>query len=119
MNEASKKGKASRDKGVRGERLLVHFLKDHGFDVKRGMVWLKQSDVIGLDGIHIECKVNESLNVRKALDQAVEEAEKKKDGLPAVFWKKSRKEWVTVMRTEDWVILYKLARGKHDTMRTD
>lgn len=115
MNEASKKGKASRDKGVRGERLLVHFLKDHGFDVKRGMVWLKQSDVIGLDGIHIECKVNEALNVRKALDQSIEEAEKKKDGLPTVFWKKSRKEWVTVMRTEDWLVLYKLARGNYDS----
>ncbi len=109
----------SQRKGKEGELKLMHFLQKLGLNVKRGYVWLNQSDLIGLDGIHIECKNVESLNVRKALDQAVEEAEKKKDGLPAVFWKKSRKEWVTVMRTEDWVILYKLARGKHDTMRTD
>lgn len=114
MNEASKRGKASKDKGRRGESLLVHFLREHGFDTKRGMVWLNQSDVIGMEGIHIEVKFCEALNVRKALDQAIEEAKKKKDGLPTVFWKKSRKEWVTIMRTEDWIVLYKLARGNYD-----
>lgn len=119
LNEASKRGKSAKDKGARGERLLVHFLEKFGLSTRRGMVWLSQSDVIGLDGIHIEVKNVEALNVRKALDQAIEEAEKKKDGLPTVFWKKSRKEWVTVMRTEDWVTLYKLARGNYDTMRTD
>lgn len=96
----------------------MHFLQNLGLEVKRGYVWLNQSDLIGLDGVHIECKFVESLNVRKALDQAVEESKKKKDGLPAVFWKKSRKEWVTVMRTEDWVILYKLAKERnYDAVR--
>ena len=109
----------SQRKGKEGELKLMHFLQDLGLNVKRGYVWLNQSDLIGLDGIHIECKFVEALNVRKALDQAISEAKKKKDGLPAVFWKKSRKEWVTVMRTEDWVTLYKLARGNHDTMRKD
>lgn len=113
----AKTGKYSRDKGVRGERLLVHFLQSLGLNVKRGMVWLNQSDLIGLDGIHIECKMNESLNVRKALDQAIEESQKRKDGLPVVFWKKSRKGWITIMRTSDWVTLYKLARRNNDTMR--
>ena len=114
MNEASKKGKSAKDKGKRGELLLVHFLEKFGIDTKRGMVWLNQSDVIGMEGIHIEVKFVESLNVRKALDQAIEEAKKKKDGLPTVFWKRSRKEWVTVMRAEDWIVLYKLARGNYD-----
>lgn len=104
-------------KGKEGELKLMHFLLDHGLNVKRGYVWLNQSDLIGLDGIHIECKNVEKLNVREALAQAIEEAKKKKDGLPAVFWKKSRKEWVTVMRTEDWITLYKLARGNYDTER--
>lgn len=119
MNEASKKGKSAKDKGKRGELLLVHFLEKFGIDTKRGMVWLNQSDVIGMEGIHIEVKFVESLNVRKALDQAIEEAKKKKDGLPTVFWKRSRKEWVTVMRTEDWITLYKLARGNYDTGTED
>lgn len=117
MNEASKRGRSAKAKGARGELLLVHFLEKFGIDTKRGMVWLNQSDVIGMEGIHIEVKFVESLNVRKALEQAIEEAKKKKDGLPAVFWKRSRKEWVTVMRTEDWITLYKLARRNYDTER--
>lgn len=106
-------------KGKEGELKLMHFLNDLGLRVKRGYVWLNQSDLIGLDGIHVECKNVENLNVRKALDQAIEEAKKKKDGLPTVFWKKSRKEWITIMRAEDWVTLYKLARGNYDTNRID
>ena len=117
--DASKRGKSAKEKGKRGELLLVHFLREHAFDTKRGMVWLNQSDVIGLDGIHIECKFVENLNVRKALSQAIEEAEKKRDGLPAVFWKKSRKEWVVIMKADDWITLYTLAREKHDSMRGD
>lgn len=109
----------SQRKGKEGELKLMHFLLNLGLRVKRGYVWLNQSDLIGLDGIHIECKFVESLNVRKALDQAIAESKKKKDGLPAVFWKKSRKEWVTIMRTEDWVTLYKLARGNYDTGTED
>ena len=106
-------------KGKEGELKLMHFLQDHGLNVKRGYVWLNQSDLVGLDGIHIECKNVEKLNVREALAQAIEEAKKKKDGLPTVFWKKSRKEWVTVMRTEDWITLYKLARGNYDAGTED
>ena len=114
-------GKSAQRKGKEGERLLVHFLESLGLKTRRGMVFLGQSDLIGLDGIHIECKNVEKLNVRAALTQAIEEAEKKKDGMPAVFWKANRKEWITVMRTEDWVKLYKMARygGKRDTERAD
>lgn len=104
-------GRKERDKGARGERLLKDFLNDLGLTVKRGYVFLRQSDLVDLPGIHIECKFVERLNVRKAMDQAIAEAEKRKDGMPAVFWKVSRKPWLTIMRTEDWVTLYKMARG--------
>lgn len=104
-------GKRERDKGARGERMLKEYLNSLGLTVKRGYTFLKQSDLVDLPGIHIECKFVEKLNVRKAVDQAIEESEKRKDGMPAVFWKVSRKPWLTIMRTEDWVTLYKLARG--------
>ena len=105
-------GKKERDKGARGERLLRDYLNSFGVAVKRGYVFLRQSDLVGLQGIHIECKFVERLNVRKAMSQAVEEAEKRRDGLPAVFWKVSRKPWLTIMRTEDFMRLYMMARGK-------
>lgn len=107
-----KTGNYSRNKGKRGELALVHFLNEHGMSVRRGMVFLKQSDVIGLLGIHCEVKNVERLNVRQAMEQAIKEADKRKDGMPTVFWKVSRKPWLTIMLTEDWVKLYKMARWK-------
>ena len=105
-------GRRERDKGARGERLLKEYLNELGLKVRRGYVFLKQSDLIDLPGIHIECKFVEKLNVRKAMDQAVEEADKRKDGMPTVFWKVSRKPWLTIMRTEDWARLYRMALPK-------
>lgn len=111
-------GNKEREKGARGERLLRDYLRSFGACVRRGYVFCNESDVVGLQGIHIECKFFEKLNVRKAMDQAIAEAEKRKDGLPAVFWKKSRQPWLTIMRTEDFMVLYQLARrGTDDTMR--
>lgn len=107
-SEASKRGKASRDKGARGERLLRDELQNYGFDeVTRGFVWNHTSDLVGLPHIHVEAKFQEKLNIRAALAQAEEEAEKRKDGMPAVFSKTSRKPWIVTMRLEDWVKLYR------------
>lgn len=107
-------GKKEREKGARGERLLRDYLNSFGAAVRRGYVFCRESDLVGMEGIHIECKFVERLNVRDAMDQAICEAEKRKDGLPAVFWKKSRKPWLTIMRTDDFMVLYQLARGIKD-----
>ena len=103
-------GRKEREKGARGERLLKEYLNSFGLTVKRGYTFLKQSDLIDLPGIHVECKFVEKLSVRKAMYQAIDEAAKRKDGMPAVFWKVSREPWLTIMLTEDWVRLYKMAR---------
>lgn len=110
-------GKKERDRGARGERLLIEFLGKCGITAKRGFVWMKQSDLIGIEGIHVECKFVESLSVRAAMEQAINEAEKRKDGMPTVFWKKSRRPWLTIMRTEDWAKLYLMARRTNVTER--
>lgn len=104
-------GKKEREKGARGERLLRDYLNSFGAAVRRGYVFCRESDLVGLQGIHVECKNVERLNVRDAMDQAIREAEKRKDGLPAVFWHKSRKPWLTIMRTEDFMTIYQMARG--------
>lgn len=115
-----KAGKAAKDKGSRGERLLSAFLNSFGLHTHRGYVHCGQSDLVDLLGVHVECKFVERLNVRQAMEQAIRESEKRKDGMPAVFWKVSRKPWLTIMLTEDWVKLYLMARGKsHDTMQND
>ena len=64
MDEKKRKqGKASREKGARFERELSKLFNEHGFNTHRGYVQFKQSDVIGLDGIHIEAKAVEIINL--------------------------------------------------------
>ena len=101
------KGKRARNKGARGERELANLLRDYyGYDTRRGYVFQHESDVIGLDGVHIEVKRTEKLKLYDAMEQAVEEADKRADGIPAVFHRRNGKDWVVVMRLEDWVDFY-------------
>lgn len=100
-------GKSERNKGARGEVELAHILRDqYGYEVKRGMVFLNQSDMIGLSGIHPEVKRVERLNIWEAMRQAVLEAGKRHDGLPTVFHRRNRSEWLVTMRLVDWIDLY-------------
>lgn len=117
--DMKKAGKAAKAKGARGERLLSAFLNSFGLHTHRGYVHCGQSDLVDLLGIHVECKNVERLNVRQAMEQAIREADKRKDGMPTVFWKVSRKPWLTIMLTEDWVKLYMMARGKTDGRTQD
>lgn len=115
MNEKQKKGKSARDKGARYELELVHILRDfYGYPVRRGYVFQHESDVIGLQGVHIECKAVERLNIRKAYKQAVEEALERADGVPVVFHHKNREGWLVTMSLEDFMDFY---GGWHDTER--
>jgi Holliday junction resolvase len=110
--DKSRAGKAAREKGARFERELSKLFNEHGFHTHRGYVFHKQSDVVDLLGIHVEAKAVERLNPWAALQQAITESDKRKDGMPTVFWKRSRKGIMVCMRFEDWIKLYKIARGK-------
>lgn len=60
----------SRQKGARGERELSSKLKENGFDTRRGQQYCGSNgdaDVVGLPGIHIECKRVEKLNLYDAI----------------------------------------------------
>ena len=65
-------GKASREKGKRGERELAGRLREYGYDARRGQQYsgMDGDDVVGLPGIHIECKRVERLDLYAAMDQA-------------------------------------------------
>lgn len=63
----------SRTKGAAGERELARKLQEYGYTCRRGQQYCGASgdaDVIGLTGIHIECKRVERLNLYDAVDQA-------------------------------------------------
>lgn len=60
----------SRQKGARGERELARILREYGYDCRRGQQYCGangDADVVGLEGIHIECKRVERLNLEDAL----------------------------------------------------
>lgn len=80
----------SRAKGCRGERELAAVLREHGFDSRRGQQYCGlngDADVIGLPGIHIECKRVERLNIYEAVQQAGRDAGGGET--PAVFHRKT------------------------------
>lgn len=103
----------SKQKGARGERELAKKLKEYGYDCRRGQQYCGangDADVVGLPGIHIECKRVERLNIYDAVDQAVRDSminEIPFGDIPTVFHRKDNCEWLVTMRLEDWMKLYK------------
>lgn len=99
-------GKASRDKGKRGERELAAKLREYGYEARRGVQYHggeNSPDVIGLPGMHIECKRTESLRLWDALAQAKHDAG---SNMPCVMHRKNDCPWVVIMGLEDWMQIY-------------
>lgn len=108
--ERSKMGRRNRNRGARAERELANLFRErYGIECKRGQVFNHQSDLVGLPFIHPEVKRVEKLNVYEAMHQAIVEAGIRQDGLPAVFHRKDRTDWLVTMRLEDWVKFYQFA----------
>lgn len=101
----------SKNKGAAGERELAGKLREYGFDCHRGQQYCGangDADVVGLPGIHIECKRVERLNLYDAIRQSVEDA--REGETPAVFHRKNRHDWLVTMRLEDFMKMYDTAR---------
>ena len=97
----------SRRKGADGERELARYLKSEGFDCRRGQQYCGangDADVVGLPGVHIECKRVERLALYDALAQA--KADAREDELPVVMHRKNNSEWVVIQPLNDWLKLY-------------
>ena len=101
-------GKTSQRKGADGERELAALLSAAGYECQRGgsLSFGEIPDVLGLPGIHIECKRVERLNVGEAMEQAIRDSDRMLDGMPALFHRRNRKPWLVTMRLEDWLKLY-------------
>lgn len=102
-------GKMSRDKGKRGELELSHRLQALGFtECHRAQQYCgsaSSADILGLSGIHPECKRTEALRLYEAMEQAIRDSGGT-DDLPAVFHRRSKRPWLVVMTLEDWAVLY-------------
>lgn len=90
-------GKASRDKGRRGEQEVARIFREAGFDVDRvpnsGGLRVK-GDITGLEGYHVEVKRQETLALPKWLKQAYEESDY---NVPVVIFRRSNEDWHAVI----------------------
>ena len=102
--------KSQQRKGRGGELELVKLLNDYDIPARPGdpVSFGSVPDVIGVAGIHCEVKRVEHLNIDNAMDQAVRDAEKFGDGMPTVFHRKNRRNWLVTMRLTDWLTLYRI-----------
>ena len=98
----------SREKGKRGEMELARALRALGYDCRRGQQYSGangDADVVGLPGIHIECKRVERLNLTEAMKQA------RRDALPGefpvVFHRRNDEPWLVTMPLGDWIEIYR------------
>lgn len=108
-------GRMSQRKGRNGEKELAAILIEAGYtDVKCGesMSFGEKPDLYGLKGIHIECKRVEKLNLLQAIKQAERDAQRFKDGEPAVFHRRNRSPWIVSMPLASWLKLYERLIGR-------
>lgn len=100
----------SKDKGARYEREIAGILRDHGYDSRRTAQYCgntgEASDVVGLPGIHIECKHQEKLQIYDWMGQAKRDSANS-NNIPAVFFRKNHCENLVVLRLEDFLKLYR------------
>lgn len=110
-------GKSSKARGKRGELSLVHALRDAGFtEARRTAQYCGKagtSDVVGIEGLHVEVKNQERLNIWSALAQSQRDTEADGNGdIPAIFFKRNRSGWYVALPLPNFIKLYKLYKGE-------
>jgi hypothetical protein len=102
----------SKQKGKRYELEIANYFKECGFDARRsvqynGKAEEGQADVVGVPFLHIECKHNESLNIEKALQQAIRDSKaNKKNRIPVVIHRKNGEKSKVTMTLDDFILIY-------------
>ena len=112
-------GKASRDKGKRGEREVAELLRDHGIPARRGVQYAggpDAPDVVGFDGVHIEVKRAETLRLYPALEQAL--ADRRPGDIATVWHRPSGRPWAVIMLAADFIALMRALGPTNPATRT-
>ena len=100
----------SKQKGARFERSLASKFKEYGYESRRTAQYCGNtgdaSDVVGLPGIHIEAKHQETMRLYDWMDQAKRDS-KGTGNMPVVFHKKNNAEILVTMQFDSFMDLYK------------
>lgn len=100
----------AKQKGTRFERELADLFRKMGYaDARRTAQYCGNtgdaSDVVGLPGIHVEAKHQETMRLYNWMAQAKRDSDGKSE-LPAVFHKKNRADILVTMTLGDWMQIY-------------
>jgi|688.fasta_scaffold15194_16 hypothetical protein len=110
---ASQRGRAAKNKGKRGEREAADALNTVlGLEPKtlhRSQQFCGKSgdaDVVGIEGLHIESKRQETLSLYAAMGQAVSDC--KPGSIPVVMHRRNHKKWLLIVEVENLVDLVRV-----------
>lgn len=101
----------SKKKGAGGELEFSNKCKEKGYETERGQQYCGKNgnaDVEGLDGIFIEVKRVQALNLDKTMEQAIKDNVNNKKII--IAHRKDRKDWKVTMQLDDWFELYEAWR---------
>lgn len=110
----------SRRKGAAGERELARRLKSYGYDCRRGQQYCGangDADVVGLPGIHVECKRVERLDLYGAVDQSKRDT--RPGELSTVMHRKNNCEWLVTMTLDEWIKIFREYEAGGENGRMD
>lgn len=100
----------SRDKGARFEREIASKLREYGYEARRTAQYCGNTgdaaDVVGLKGVHIECKFSQRIQIYDWMAQAKRDSEKN-GRKPVVMFRKNHCETLVCMRFNDFMELYR------------
>lgn len=92
----------SKQKGAVGERELAQLLRNQGWkDARRGVQYCGlngNADVIGVKGIHIECKRCQQVSDERWMQQAEHDA--RKGEIPVVIYRRNHEKWKLLIRQD-------------------
>lgn len=98
----------SRTKGKMGELELAQLLRTQGhLEARRGQQYCGldgNADVIGVKGIHIECKRQEKIFDEMWMKQAEDDA--RKGEIPVVIYRRNREQWKVLIRQNLFDIIW-------------
>ena len=99
----------SRTKGAVGERELALLLRNAGHaNARRSAQYCGNTgdapDIVGVEGLHIECKRVEAFRDEVALQQAEHDA--RKGQVPVVMYRRNKEQWKVTARLDLFMIIW-------------
>ena len=97
-----------REKGKRYERHCVSLFKAEGYDARRSQQFCGangDADIVGVPGIHIECKHQERMQLYDWMSQS--KADAREGEIPIVIHRKNNHADLVTMEFADWCRLYR------------